>query len=390
MNKYTKKIVHFIDCNSDLFKKYAYQEHAYIGEIDKIVQANIKKSHDYKMTETIIPKLHSISSPPVVYVRNKHLGISLEEFSELHRKKSSKIKHDVSVRDKSRSVLNDILYDNDFVSLDVQQHAETQDLIKYVIHGSITIYTPTRLAKNIVSDIINRVSVLSDIFKKTYKPKLKIFYGDQKKEFPKTRGAVLCPDNVNSGCSLTGSYIMIWRREEFNKVLVHELIHYFGFDNTLGMKVNSGIRDKYVIGHDSPKEALVEFFAIVINAVIVIVQKNYKVNDIINYEFNHTLFQICKILRHFNITDIIEPNGKIHTNTSTFSYFIVKGAFLYYKNFNTALDFVKSPHKDYGEFINDCMTREYLGEINRLLGVFDGLDISSNFIKNNLRMSVFS
>ena len=48
-------------------------------------------------------------------------------------------------------------------------------------------------------------------------------------------------DNINSGCTTGGlnSKIIIWRIEEFAKVLIHELIHFYKLENTWILDVST-------------------------------------------------------------------------------------------------------------------------------------------------------
>ena len=63
-------------------------------------------------------------------------------------------------------------------------------------------------------NIITKINILCSNFKKDMR-------GD---------GKILTPINVNSGSTLRKQYINLWRHEELEKVLIHELIHYYNID----------------------------------------------------------------------------------------------------------------------------------------------------------------
>jgi len=57
-----------------------------------------------------------------------------------------------------------------------------------------------------------------------------VFLTDYKKEFP-SESTLLTPFNVNTGVTINGKTILVYRKEEVIKVLIHELIHFFGIDH---------------------------------------------------------------------------------------------------------------------------------------------------------------
>ena len=73
-------------------------------------------------------------------------------------------------------------------------------------------------------------------------------------------------DNINSGSTLPGSFITLWRREELHKVLIHELIHYLNIDMyNYQYKFYILYKDIKLDNHKcNPNEAYTEFIAILI------------------------------------------------------------------------------------------------------------------------------
>ena len=90
----------------------------------------------------------------------------------------------------------------------------------------------------------------------------------------------ISPKNINSGYTDNiNRYIFIWREEEFEKVLFHELIHFFNHDHS------NEIYTHY-IKFDSLFEAITDFKAIIYNLIYLSFLTNKKLCKLINYEFS--------------------------------------------------------------------------------------------------------
>ena len=132
-----------------------------------------------------------------------------------------------------------------------------------------------------------------------------IYYGNQKKYLPKE--PLITPENINSGCK-TNNTIYIWRKEEFYKVLIHELVHFFVLDfcqiddtNRLQKLVNKLLN---IQGKDIINEAYTEILALTIYSKLIQTQNNQSFDSIINYENIMTHLQIAKIIKLFGRKNI--------------------------------------------------------------------------------------
>ena len=128
-----------------------------------------------------------------------------------------------------------------FLPLDVQQHCESS-VINYLkikfMDCDINLYTLKDDDFNI-NFFLHIVAFMIELAR-TYNiiplnPEINIFLGNQKKKFSNNqiiKGDMLklTPENINSGSSISGIFVNVWRKEEVYKVLIHELIRYFGFD----------------------------------------------------------------------------------------------------------------------------------------------------------------
>lgn len=164
---------------------------------------------------------------------------------------------------------------------------------------------------------------------------------------------------VNGGSTKKGfnsNYITIWRSEEFSKVLIHELIHYYElekgdyFDLISFTKLN--ISNNYP--HYS-KEFFTELQTWFVYTIINLSLINYQFNAndlrfILNYERLYSLFNIIKIFQHYDIQDIDHflsnnPKYMINIHSSVLYYYILKGLFLF--NVNPFVEFLMWPYQLY-------------------------------------------
>lgn len=156
-----------------------------------------------------------------------------------------------------------------------------------------------------------------------------------KKELPTNGNKILGPNEINSGLSyIYNNIIYIWREEEFDKVFIHELFHCLGFDrfliedeslcelsNYYNLKTNINCNEGYN-----------EFCALIYHCCFLKIENpKLNLNKCIKHNLYFTFIQIKKILDYYNIK-IFNHNTNFRQNTSVFSYFILKGMYLYYIN----------------------------------------------------------
>tara|TARA_B100000963_G_C22616881_1_gene667819 strand:- start:987 stop:2054 length:1068 start_codon:yes stop_codon:yes gene_type:complete len=147
------------------------------------------------------------------------------------------------------------------------------------------------------------------------------------------------PSSVNSGFTtfeLNGDRtIVIFRKEEAEKLLIHELVHYLGLDYNNHyldqIEINSKFMSDFDIVSNSNNintfEAYTDFIAILYNNIYDSILNNDDLEKRLDNEIRFQKYQVHKILNKF---DMIHPlkklnNGnKISQSTNVVSYYILK------------------------------------------------------------------
>jgi hypothetical protein len=194
-----------------------------------------------------------------------------------------------------------------------------------------------------------------------------------KKEFS---GDILQPININSGVTEEMKRILIFREEEWTKVLIHELIHAYGFDKY------QFIKNPLVMGDDILDEAITEFYAILLHSKWISIVSEIDYKSILRYEIAFSILQSLKLLSFLKIKNnedfISFKDKKIRMDTSAFSYFIIKTEFLLnYKKYKNYLDKKELP--------KDLLEENNLKDF-KILKYFKYIELKQD---NNARMSLF-
>lgn len=171
---------------------------------------------------------------------------------------------------------------------------------------------------------------------------INIFLCEYKKKMP-VNGEVLGPNNINSGYSgvcWSNNEIMIYRKEEWFKVFLHESMHAFNLQP-------SSSSDNYILNklHEifaisvniSIVETYVEMWARIINSIYSGILNSNNYEEFLSlFQFNlrvESLFsyiQATRVLDYMNLTfdDILnknDDNARLHykENTNVFAYIIL-------------------------------------------------------------------
>jgi len=299
-----------------------------------------------------------------------------------------------------RKELHNLLYDNQFISLDVLHHTETEDLqlITYTDQlYDIYLYT-LKSDENKINDLIDDIFfviplmriIASELnsFHKNKKVKIVIVLGNQKKMIQENDQ--LCPINVNSGLSVRGEYIYVWRKEEILKVLMHEFVHFYGID-IFGKQGYAGLERKskeifQIEGVDYINESYTEINALLIHTLFMEKKLNVTFDKLLAYEIMFSIYQVAKIINFFggnNADDIYTITFK--QTTSVCSYYIIKTLLLL--NLNNLFD--NSLHDTYIDNIHEIIEMPIKENIKNIINVIIKDINHDNVCLNTMRMTLF-
>jgi hypothetical protein len=402
MNKYSLKIYNFID---KINKKLKFNFHNLINISDPfilIIQDIINKVLDQKIDYNITSneKMAQISTNPnypLIYIflkeyiqkrlkENRKIelpnsdyfkekNLDFKSFLKFYFDNSTNINYylirdDIKLEPELmelyeiifgqtglRKTLHDLLYLNPFVGLDVTHYAETTELQYIKIDSdlySIDLYLDQTFTNSIEIIILKIVTILT-IMKKIAETfnlsnkdnliKIRIILSKQKK-FLYSNYNILGPINVNSGSTLPGEFINIWRFEEFEKVMIHEIQHFYGCDfhsyDRNYFLVKNVINEYFdVKGDDKVNESYNEVTAHIISMIYFSKVYKLKLEYVYHSELYFLLFQTAKIINFFdgnNYESIFKstPNHIVfNQRTSVLSYYLIKTLFMFYISYTT-------------------------------------------------------
>lgn len=333
--------------------------------------------------ETLYNNLYTI-------IKNTHIDSKLIYIKELHDKPDTYLK------------------DNDFTSDNIQNyimnHLKYSFEIKYE-NNTIIYFRKSNILNNKIPIIIKRILFIIVIMKKLFNrkqsQKVYFFETNRKKKFPKINN-VLNSDNVNTALTylekehLNGT-IIIYRKEEVIKVLIHELIHSNCIDHKIIYSKNSKSFSKlfcsnyYVLLNESFTETI----ACIINLYIIHILKhsNKKLSKMFYNECVYSNY-ICSKIKTFykinKICNIIKKNNQCKEyflqETNVISYYFLKNILLH--NIDNFDKLMMKYSKDY-KIINN----EFIIELIKLImDDMNNIDKRLKNIKdknNSLRMSYY-
>lgn len=272
---------------------------------------------------------------------------------------------------------------NSYIPLDIKNDIHNKKYILYDFtyifnnyNCSIKIYSEKKININKYKKYI--YSVLFFFIKNKKQDSEKVlqftFYLTGHKKFIK-KGECIHEININSG--YTSHYIeevVIYRKDEWLKVFIHECMHYFNCDFHRE-NINKDINKFFNIETDILLfEGYTEFFARIINIAVIIFNeyiklnktlknktnlKNYKkfetkFKEFINNERIYSMIQMNNVMKLIDIDYKDIPNhliyNKINEKTNAFCYYYITCIYLY--NYNYIISFCKNNNNNYIDFDN--------------------------------------
>ena len=426
MDKYSKKIIEFINIiNIDL--PFLNINNPFILNINNIIKT-IKTIKIPRYDIKFIKKVNNDNTPLLYNLYSKCFPNEIQSLSDfikyytLEQLNSNDIKQylfdddmkkiykKIYEEDDDRIEIKKIFYDNNFVSIDILYELESNDLQHIFIDNddyslSIYYYNIDNIDEYI-NNIIFIIYIIKNINEKYKISNVKkynviMFLGNQKKYL---FGNMITPMNMNSGSSMIEIFVTLWRKEEYEKVLIHELCHYIGIDHNIFTnndikEINNNFNIK---GINHISESYNETIASIINMC----WKHYKLNNLYNFkidlqqiyiiEIKFLLFQTAKYIDFFNGkcgNDLFRIN--ILQNTSGLSYIVLKMILFYNINdfmnlineFNIICDDINKIHT-YKEFLEDKIKNKlYVKLIDYIFNIIKKIN-KDKFIYKTFRMSV--
>lgn len=454
-DKYSIKILKFIHNNlkkvGDLIDGSINNlDSKFLNDISNLVSSTYKENYHFELKTYQLFQIHEVDQYPLMYLflcKMYEYGMldelsdqidinNFNKFVEWYRKNHTYINFDLmhdninKISDKdhelsqlyhliyktegNRSDLHNLLYNNKFISLDVQHHAESTNILKSVYWDEdfkLTVYSPNIkfISSSDINKVIHIIKFMNELGKlngSQNTPDVSIFAGLQRKQFcsDSNNEHILCPENINSGLSIRGKYVKIWRLEEVYKVLIHELIHFHKLDfHTYSNNykfLSQFITNTYNInGIDSSNESYTETLAVLIHSALISFYYKYSINDVLKDEITFTLFQVSKILNYFGMSTSQELGYKpINQTTSVFSYYVIKGSLLIslpiFLNFicdNIRNLSIENRILEFLDLVKNCMNELYFELIDKTMQSVNSIDnIDKNkFVMRTLRMTCF-
>ena len=253
--------------------------------------------------------------------------------------------------------------------------------------------------------------IASDACAKTLN--IHIYLSNEKKALPSLPGDIIGVEHVNSAfsnvCERNGE-IVIYRKEEWFKVLIHETLHNYGIDFSLmdQSKMATHLFNVFPIGANIDdalfSETYTETWAELINTAIIALDldEDDNINTFSLYfhfltqiELFHSMAQTKKILYHFDLSydSLFERKSakRYKQSSHVFEYYILKtvllsnyGDFLCWANDNMR-NMIIFPDEE-RKLLSFCELLEKLAEISNMRQV-DMINLDMYHDKN-LRMSI--
>jgi len=188
-------------------------------------------------------------------------------------------------------------------------------------------------------NVIMMLSIM-DYIKITDNKVIVYFYPTKfKKEW---NGRSLTPEVINSGFTSHGKnkYILIYRKEEYNRLLLHELIHYLLLDNAMNYEIWKSTHmqislDYNIFNHINLFETYTDTWAILLLIIMTnIIDPTLSLTYLLNKEKEHILCMVQQLLYQLSIPDL--GSISIHRwvqQTSALSYYVFKYGTLNMKDF---------------------------------------------------------
>lgn len=404
LSKESRKLILFFSKNKYInYVKNTNKTNSILKDLyNEIQEANyyVKKQIKYKYTIKKIQTSTQITKP-LNYNTRSFPDIVRNHINEVM---TSELCYNFSLYDRNIRVY--FIVENDNIMLEIEKYNEYLHII------TTWLYILNNYASKECSGNLN----------------IYFYFTSLKKNLPNSNIYILDETNVNTAFTTTcskDSEIVIFRKEEWLKVFIHETFHNFGLDfSTLNNDLTNGcINNIYKVKSSiNAYEAYTEFWAEIINATLCSYYDtdNLDINEFlsscefyINFERIYSTFQLVKTLDFMGLQyiDLYSKSKKskilrenlYKENTNVLAYYIIKTVLMNnYQGFLSwcktnnllLLDFKKTigNQKLFCEFIEkNYKTHSLLSGIHEAEILFDKIKKkkeNNKYILTNMRMSI--
>jgi hypothetical protein len=256
----------------------------------------------------------------------------------------------------------------------------------HITYKNINFYTLsdkaiTIKAREHLFNSIYRVFLIKKLFniKPTQDFNYYILLNPMKRKLPNKKGDSICAININGGFThLNSNNVYIVRKEDYEKVILHELlhhhdIHFEGWTNANIKRIKNmcGIAEKQYL---LPNEAIIETYAIILNTAFYCIEHNMTFTDFkktLVKDKEHNIAIAKKILDK-------QGNNKWYEKTHSYCYIVLRAIFyIYFK------EFVRIYRYNNDDDITSFITM-YFPKILRKIRQYGKGDNSNNYIKQTI------
>lgn len=194
-----------------------------------------------------------------------------------------------------------------------------------------------------INILLNMLNYMWDIKKTNAKNKYQIYLvlTNLTKHFPNKKNIPIGVNHINSGYTDFGTNeIFIWRLEEFEKLIFHEVIHYNKLDSDI-IEFKPTINPHDIIGLKSYFEAFTDFWGIFYYLIYLSLITKKSVQSLFCLEYNFIKNQANFLNDFFNLGDWSNKKT-IKQISPAFSYFVIK--YCVFNNvINKGIDIIYNP-----------------------------------------------
>lgn len=351
---------------------------------------------DDKHIETFKGVLRNQSTFMNWYTSNSHHFhyLSIDEYEGLGSDSVNEVLKSVNMTDPT---LLNLLYNNNFVSVDIHHTPETTPIHRTRFAASkleLTLYHLEELNTGL-SERLHKIVQYMDSYRRHRVNiiKVSLFLGERRKELKHPEMATMTPFHINSGSSIAGKVVYGWRSEELTKVLIHELIHLMRYDipysNSEYQQLQRKTARRYNIdGMVRPNEAFTDSLAILLHTAFIHAETGLDIKYLLRLEMLHMAVQVAKAIDFLdmrNYEELVSGGKTIRQGTSFFSYYLIK-AFLFWEAGGRLIEILKM--KSVTLFGREINRLRDAGKLRVVVDkIIDMLPDMDGYIRNNFRMS---